>query len=184
MTDDDSGAGSGAEPTAAPKAGAATQPRFQVLAQYVRDFSFENAAAQKGLSTADVQPEIQVAISLDARKRGQPNHFEVLSKYKVTSKNRVNGDVLFLLELDYAATVLVEGVPEDQLHPFLTIEVPRLTFPFVRRIIADATHDGGYPALNIDMVDFVALYRQELARRGQQGEGAAAAPGTGTARPN
>lgn len=181
MTDETSDAGNGTSPAAPRDAAAPQQPRFQVLAQYIRDFSFENVAAQKGVNTADVQPEIQVAISLDARKRSKPNHFEVVSKYKVTSKNRVNGDVLFLIELDYAATVLVEGVPEDQLHPFLTIEVPRLTFPFVRRIVADTTHDGGYPALNIDMVDFVALYRQELARRSQQGEGAVA---EGATRPN
>lgn len=181
MTDKTSDNGNSASP-AAPQTAAPQQPRFQVLAQYVRDFSFENAAAQKGLNTAEVQPEIQVAISLDARKRSQPNHFEVLSKYKITSKNRVNSDVLFMIELDYAATVVVEGVPEDQLHPFLTIEVPRLTFPFVRRILADITHDGGFPALNIDMVDFVALYRQELARRSQQGEGAT--PMEGAARPN
>mgnify|MGYP001377155484 CR=1 FL=1 len=181
---DDTTSGNGGQPAAPQGAPAAQQPRFQVLAQYVRDFSFENAAAQKGLNTTDVQPEIQVAISLDARKRATPNHFEVISKYKVTSKNRVNGDVLFMVELDYGAAVVVEGVPEDQLHPFLTIEVPRLTFPFVRRIIADATHDGGFPALNIDMVDFVALYRQELARRSQQAGVTPGGPGAGTVRPN
>jgi preprotein translocase subunit SecB len=59
----------------------------------------------------------------------------------------------------------VEGVPEEQLHPFLLIECPRLLFPFVRRIISDVTRDGGFPPLNIDTVDFLALYRQELARR-------------------
>jgi preprotein translocase subunit SecB len=60
---------------------------------------------------------------------------------------------------------LVEGVPDDQLHPFLLIECPRMLFPFVRRIISDVTHDGGFPPLNIDNVDFLALYRQEMARR-------------------
>jgi preprotein translocase subunit SecB len=61
----------------------------------------------------------------------------------------------------------VEGVPPDQLHPFLLIECPRLLFPFVRRIISDVTQDGGFPALNIDNVDFLALYRSEMARRAQ-----------------
>jgi preprotein translocase subunit SecB len=37
----------------------------------------------------------------------------------------------------------------------------------VRRIISDVTRDGGFPPLNIDTVDFVTLYRQELARRAQ-----------------
>ena len=69
------------------------------------------------------------------------------------------------MELEYGGVFHVEGVAEDQLHPFLLIECPRLLFPFIRRIISDVTRDGGFPPLNIDTVDFLALYRQELARR-------------------
>jgi preprotein translocase subunit SecB len=156
---DDNQAGNGA--TAAP------QVRMQVLAQYVRDLSFENLVVQKGLSGAEVQPDIQVAVSLDARKRSVANQYEVITKFKVTSKNKVNGEVLFLLELEYGGTFLIDGVTEDQIHPLLLIECPRLLFPFVRRIISDVTRDGGFPPLNVDTVDFLALYRQELARRAQ-----------------
>lgn len=152
-------AGNGAAP--------APQVRMQVLAQYVRDLSFENLVVQKGLSGAEVQPDIQVAVSLDARKRTVANQFEVIMKFKVTSKNKVNGEVLFMLELEYGGTFQIEGVAEDQMHPLLLIECPRLLFPFVRRIISDVTRDGGFPPLNVDTVDFLALYRQELARRAQ-----------------
>jgi preprotein translocase subunit SecB len=147
--------------------GGAPQMKMSVLAQFVRDMSFENMVAQKGLASADVQPDIQVQVSLDARKRPQEFQYDIVTKFKVTSKNKVNGDTLFLLEVDYGGIFHVEGVPEDQLHPFLLIECPRLLFPFVRRIISDVTRDGGFPPLNIDTVDFVALYRQELARRAQ-----------------
>ncbi len=147
--------------------GEAPQVRMSVLAQFVRDMSFENMVAQKGLTGADVQPDIQVAVSLDARKRQTDHQFEIVTKYKVTSKNKANDEVLFLLEVDYGGVFHVEGVPEDQLHPFLLIECPRLLFPFVRRIISDVTRDGGFPPLNIDTVDFLALYRQEMARRAQ-----------------
>ncbi|MGB4826093.1 MAG: protein-export chaperone SecB [Paracoccaceae bacterium] len=156
-----------ADETAAGNGAAAPQVRMQVLAQYIRDMSFENIVAQKGLATSDVQPDIQVAVSLDARKRPVDHQYDVVTKFKVTSKNKVNGDNLFLMELDYGGTFHIEGVPEDQLHPFLLIECPRLLFPFVRRIISDVTRDGGFPPLNVDNVDFLALYRQELARRAQ-----------------
>ena len=146
---------------------AAAPIKMQVLAQFVRDLSFENMVAQKGMSGGEVQPDIQVAVSLDARKRAVEGQYDVITKFKVTSKNKVTGDTLFLLELDYAGVFLVEGVAGDQLHPFLLIECPRLLFPFVRRIISDVTRDGGFPALNVDTVDFLALYRQELARRAQ-----------------
>lgn len=151
----------GAAPQAAP------QIKMKVLAQFVRDLSFENLVAQKGLSSGEVQPDIQVAVSLDARKRAPDNQYDVITKFKITSTNKATGDTLFLMELDYGGVFLVEGVAEEQLHPFLLIECPRLLFPFVRRIISDVTRDGGFPALNVDTVDFLALYRQEMARRAQ-----------------
>lgn len=151
----------------------APQIRFQVLAQYIRDMSFENGVVQKGI-TGDVQPDIQVAVSLDARKRLVENQYEVITKFKITSKNRIGGEVLFLMELDYGGTFLIEGVPEEQLHAFLMIEGPRQLFPWVRRIVSDVTRDGGFPPLNLDTVDFVALYRQELQRRAQAAQAAAA----------
>ena len=156
-----------AEDTNGAASAAAPQIKMQVLAQFVRDMSFENMVAQKGITGNDVQPDIQVGVSLDARKRPADHQFDVITKYKVTSTNKTNGDTLFLLELDYAGIFHVEGVSEDQMHPFLLIECPRLLFPFVRRIISDVTRDGGLPALNIDTVDFLALYRQELARRAE-----------------
>ena len=150
---------------------AAPQVKMNVLAQFVRDMSFENMVAQKGLNAGEVTPDVQVAVSLDARKRSVEHQFEEITKFRVTSKNKTNDETLFLLEVDYGGIFHVEGVPEDQLHPFLLIECPRMLFPFVRRIISDVTRDGGFPPLNVDSVDFLALYRQELARRAaQQGQ--------------
>ncbi|AUH33207.1 protein-export chaperone SecB [Paracoccus sp. BM15] len=162
----DESTNSGATP--ADQQPAAQQPvKMQILAQFIRDMSFENIVAQKGAPSGEVKPEISVQVSLDARKRGTENQYEVISKFKVTSVNSGDQQPLFLAELDYGGVFLVEGVPEDQLHPFLMIECPRMLFPFVRRIISDVTRDGGFPPFNMDPVDFVALYRQELSRRAQ-----------------
>jgi len=152
----------------AEEAGGAPQIKMSVLAQYVREMSFENVVAMKGMSGGDVQPDIQVGVSLDGRKRAQDNQYDVVTKFKITSTNKANNQPLFLMELEYGGIFQIEGVPEDQLHPFLLIECPRLLFPFVRRIISDVTRDAGFPPLNIDTVDFLALYRQEVARRTAQ----------------
>lgn len=141
--------------------------RLQIMGQFVRDLSFENVVAQKGVQLAEVTPEMQVQVSLDARRRPTDHQYEVVCKYKVTSRNKADQSTLFLCELDYAGIFLIEGVPEEQLHPFLMIECPRMLFPFVRRVISDVTRDGGFAAFNMDPIDFVALYRQELARRAQ-----------------
>ena len=151
-------------PTAAADAAAAPKVSNRVLAQYVRDMSFENILAQKGI-TGDTQPEIKVQVNLDARKRGAEGQIEVITKLKVESNAKSTGDPLFVLELEYAGVFEVKGVPEDQMHPYLLVECPRITFPFLRRIVSDVTRDGGFPPLNLETIDFVALYRSEITRR-------------------
>jgi len=103
-----------------------------------------------------------VQVNLDAVKRAD-DQYEVVQKLKVEAK--AGEQALFLLEIEYAGRFKVENVPENQLHPYLMIECPRMTFPYLRRIVSDITRDGGYPPLNLDNIDFMALYRQEIARR-------------------
>ncbi len=143
---------------------AAPQMKMNVLAQFIRDMSFENILAQKGTG-GEMTPDVKVQVNLDARKRKPDHQFEVVMKLKVDSKAKASGDQLFLMELDYAGVFHIENVPEDQMHPFLLIECPRMLFPFVRRIVSDVTRDGGFPALNLETIDFVSLYRNEIARR-------------------
>ena len=140
------------------------QPNMNILAQYIRDMSFENILSQKGI-TGEVNPDVQVQVNLDARKRTVENQFEVVIKLKVSSKNKETEQNLFLLELEYGGIFQVTGVPDEQLHPYLLIECPRMLFPYLRRIVSDITRDGGFPALNLDNIDFLALYRAEIARR-------------------
>lgn len=142
-------------------AAAAPQPRLQILNQFIRDLSFENIAAQKGVAT-EGKPEIKVQVNLDAQKRSE-EQYDVALKVKIEST--VESSPVFILELDYAGRFLIQNVPSEQLHPLLMIECPRLIFPYVRRIVGDVSRDGGYPALNLETIDFLALYRAEIARR-------------------
>lgn len=149
--------------------GAATPqiPQMKVLGQFIKDMSFENILARKPVS-GQVQPDIQVQVALDGRKGGAENQYEVVSKFNITSKNKGSDDVLFVLEIEYAGLFQIENIADEQLHPFLMIECPRMVFPFVRRIVSDITRDGGFPPLNLDNIDFVQLYRQQLAQRQQE----------------
>ena len=153
----------------------AEQPQVQmnIIGQFIRDLSFENVMAQKGVG-GEVQPDVNVQVALDAKKRSTENQYEVITKLTIESKNKTGGEVLFVLELEYVGIFNIAGVPEDQLHPFLLIECPRMLFPFLRRIVSDISRDGGCPPLNLDNIDFVAIYRNELARR--QTEGASETP--------
>ena len=118
----------------------------------------------KGAS-CEVEPDVQIQVNIDAKKRTVENQFEIVIKLKVSSVKKGTTENLFLLEVEYAGLFLVTGVPDEQLHPFLLIECTRMLFPFLRRIVSDVTRDGGFPPLNLETIDFLQLYRQELERR-------------------
>lgn len=141
-----------------------TPPKMNILAQYVRDLSFENILAQKGVD-GELNPEMQVNVNIDAKKRTTDKQFDVIIKLRVDSKSKDTNNILFVLELDYGGVFQIENVPDDQLHPYLLIECPRMLFPFLRRIVSDVTRDGGFPPLNLENIDFLKLYRQEIDRR-------------------
>ncbi len=139
-------------------------PQMKVLGQFIRDLSFENIVTRKPVN-AEVRPDFQAQVTIDSRKIGGDDRFEVVSKYSITSKNKGSDDVLFLLELEYVGLFQIKNIAGEQLHPFLMIECPRMMFPFVRRIVSDMTRDGGFPSLNLDVIDFVTLYRERLKQQ-------------------
>lgn len=143
-----------------------TQPVMNILGQFIRDLSFENVVALKGIG-GEVTPDVNVQVSLDGKKRAPDNQYEVLCKFQITAKNKGTEDTLFVLELDYGGIFHIENVPNEQLHPYLMIECPRMLFPFARRLVHDIIREGGFPPLNLDTIDWIALYRQNLAKQAE-----------------
>ncbi len=140
----------------------------RIIGQYLRDMSFENMVAQKGLS-GDTQQKIGMQTDLEFRRRGGENQYEVITKVRVTNTSVSSGQTLFLLEIEYAGIFEVSGLAEERLRRHLLVECPRLTFPFLRRIVAEVTQDGGFPPLVLDAIDFASIYRKELASRERSG---------------
>ena len=136
---------------------------MKALGQFIKDLSFENIAAQESRQGTGT-PDIQVKINLDASKREQENQYNSSIKINIESKDTETQENIFLLELDYGGIFVIENAPEDQLHPLLMIECPRMLFPFVRRVVHDVTRDGGYPPLNLDSIDFLSMYKAEVDR--------------------
>jgi preprotein translocase subunit SecB len=137
-------------------------PRIQIIAQYVKDLSFENPGAP---STMTVRPQIDLGVDLQAR-RLENQMFEVELKLRVNAKSQDDKPV-FLLELAYAGLLQVVNVPEDVIQQVLLIEGPHLLFPFARRIISDAVRDGGMPPLMVEPIDFASLYRSRAEQMNQ-----------------
>ncbi len=145
---------------AQPEGGGETQPQLRLLAQYVKDLSFENPNAPAALAGGGGSPKIDISVDVQAARRGD-TEFEVDLKIAATAKR--DKDVAFIVELSYGGLFQLSNIPAEQLQPVVLIECPRLLFPFARRVLADATRDGGFPPLMIDPIDFVALYQRQLA---------------------
>jgi len=138
-----------------------TSPAIGLISQYVKDLSVENPNAPESYQWTEA-PEMHVDFNIGARSVGQDVH-EVELKINVTSKGPQG--TAFIVELAYAALIGIRNVPDDQAHPFLFAECPRLVFPFARRIIADAVRDAGYPPLMLEPIDFNGLYYSQLQQQ-------------------
>jgi preprotein translocase subunit SecB len=155
-------------PAPAPNGEAAQAPVIRVLAQYVKDLSFENPglfAAQQGEGT----PEIELGIDVRVEP-GPPEDAVFAVELRMSAKAKKQETVVFIVELIYTGVFQLQGARREDMEPMLLIECPRLLFPFARRIIADITREGGHPPLMVDPIDFVTLYRQQRARAEAEAE--------------
>lgn len=145
-----------------------------VHAQYVKDISFENPNSPNSLRPGQEAPKMDVNINLEANP---VNDDKIKNIYEVVLKLSARADrpeyPVFVAELHYAITVSLPNVPEDQHHPLLLVEVPKLAFPFARKILADLTQEGGYPPLLIGPIDFYGMYMGRFAKKAEGARAAA-----------
>jgi preprotein translocase subunit SecB len=135
-------------------------PHIGVLAQYVKDFSFENPNAPRSMAPGGQPPSINIQVNVDAGPMSGSD-FEVT--LRLEGKAEAQAMLLFSFELVFAGVFRIQNVPAESLQPLVLIECPRLLFPFAREIIATAVRNGGFAPLLLDPIDFVSLYRQRLA---------------------
>jgi preprotein translocase subunit SecB len=138
-----------------------TAPSLQCLAQYTKDFSFENPNAPRSLQPQPQAPNISIQVNVNAKPLSQ-NDFEV--ELMIEGKAGEAPNLVFAFELVYGGVFRLNNIPQENVHPVIMIECPRLLFPFGRQIIADAVRQGGFPPLYIDPIDFASLYQQRAAQ--------------------
>lgn len=149
-----------AAPAAAPEAAEGEAPSLGILAQYIKDLSFENPHAPHSLRPREDSPEINININVNANPLSETD-FEV--ELKLDANAGEGADTMFNVELTYGGVFRLQNMPQEAVAPAILIECPRLLFPFARQIIADATRNGGFPPLLIDPVDFAQLFQQRMA---------------------
>jgi preprotein translocase subunit SecB len=140
--------------------GNSKQSSLNVLAQYVKDLSFESPGAPNSLRGREQAPGININVNVSANPLSE-KEFDV--NLTLNAKASFDKEVLFNVELIYGGVFRVDGFPQEHMLPILFIECPRLLFPFARQIIAEATRNGGFPPLMLDPIDFAQMFQQKLA---------------------
>ena len=147
-----------------------TMPALNAMVQYTKDFSFENPNAPRSLGPQAQAPNIAIQVNVNVRQMAETD-FEV--ELLLEGSAGEGADILFKFELTYAGLFRLINIPQNEMHPIVMIECPRLLFPFARQIVAEAVRSGGFPPLYIDPIDFASLYRRRLEEMAsQQGQGA------------
>ncbi len=151
---------------------AAQQPSVRILAQYIKDLSFESPKAPMSLQPREQTPPININVNVNARGLNQEDYEVTLT---LDAKAGEGDDLMFHVELQYGGVFRLGGIKQEHLQPFLLIEGPRMLFPFARQVIATTVQGGGFPPLMIDPIDFISLYRRNAARAAQAQQSADAA---------
>lgn len=134
----------------------ATPPvQVKVVGQYIKDLSFENPNIGKLIKDPGDAPNLQLAINVNAQSVDD-NLYESAIDFNAQAAGK-HGTV-YELEIVYAGLFRIENIPAQALEPFLLVNCPSILFPFLRRIVADLTREGGFPPLLLDPFDFAALY--------------------------
>src|SRR3990170_986311 len=129
-------------PTGGPTNG--NSPSLNVIAQYIKDLSFENPSAPGFTPQIENPPALKVQIDVTANPLSE-TEFEV--ELTIEGKAEFAQKTLFAIELVYAGVFRVQNMPKENVHALILIECPRLLFPFAREIIANVNSSRGFPPL-------------------------------------
>lgn len=140
---------------------------LQINAQYIKDLSFESPGVPQSLFALKQPPEIKIGVDVNASKSTDQEHYTVDLSLKIQADIAPENKTLFLCELVYGCMITLKA-PESHIEPLLLIEIPHLLFPYARAIASNLVREAGFPSLQINPIDFAALYRARLVQKQQE----------------
>ncbi len=154
--------GDGKTPAEAPSEPKTPPIQAHVLGQYVKDLSFENPDPRRMMSGPGENPNLKIEVNVGAERVGK-DMYESSINFKAHATNKAG--TIYDMELIYAGLFKIQNIPEQALEPFLLINCPSVIFPFLRRLVADISREGGFPPLLLDPIDFAALFMRRQEER-------------------
>ncbi len=91
---------------------------IKVIAQYIKDLSFETPQAPEIFLDKQTKPDIGLSIDIDAKKISQ-EIFEIT--LKITAKAEAEKKKLFLCEISYCGLFALQNIEEEMIEQVLLV---------------------------------------------------------------
>ncbi len=154
------------EPTGGNGNGSSSAPIrvYNLRMVYLQDVSFEAPHAPGILFGQELQPELKFQIESSHRQRDK-NAWEVLLHASV---HATAGDKsLFLVEVKQGGLFEIAGFTAEETMLLLKIKAPEALYPYVAELISSLVSRGGFPRLQLQPINFEALYAEARQARAQ-----------------
>ena len=157
------------------QAGETPQQKLEIQRIYVKE---QSCKVPRGSAIFTLEGKPEITLEMDVRNEPvAKNVFEVVVQVNATAK--VENNTAYMMEVKQAGQFKSEGFNEEQAKQLLGAHCPDILFPYLRKIVYDATKEAGFTPCTLSPVSFASIYQQRLAQEKAKKETDAAQPMTG-----
>ncbi|MWN31452.1 protein-export chaperone SecB [Gilliamella sp. Pra-s65] len=144
------------------------QPETQFAIQriYTKDVSFETNNVPE-IFTKQWQPELNIELNSSSQTLSE-NVYEVALRVTLTAKQQ--DEVVYICEVTQAGIFSLIGFDDGQIQHCVGAYCPNILFPYAREVISSLVNKGTFPQVNLEPVNFEALFINYLQQQQQQAE--------------
>ena len=134
---------------------------FSIVRIFTKDLSLESPKAPQ-IFEKKWDPKLALEVAVTNNKLADYT-YEVVLKMGVTVQTEE--EVAFLIEIQQAGVFLVQGFDDATVEHVLGSMCPNILFPYAREAIANFTVKAGFNPVQLQPINFEALYMQEKQKQ-------------------
>lgn len=138
---------------------------------YLKDSSFE-APNSPAIFQGEWRPAVSLNIGTATNDLGEHTYEAVLS---LTAEAKQGDKTAFMIEVQQAGVFILQGLEPNDLQRALLVFCPQQLYPYAREVMADLSSKGGFPALQLQPVNFEAVAAEAMRRQQADSQPAATA---------
>ena len=145
------------------------ETQFAIQRIYTKDVSFETNNVPE-IFTKQWQPEMNLELNSASQALSDEVH-EVSLRVTVTVKQQE--EVVYICEVTQAGIFSLIGFDDTQIQHCVGAYCPNILFPYAREVVSTLVNKGTFPQLNLEPVNFEALFINYLQQQEQQAQNSA-----------